>query len=79
MKMGSVRVRTGDTVTAGQPLGLIGMSGAAEFPHVHFTVRLSGQAVDPFVGAAPGAPCRAPRTPLWSAAALHKLGYVATG
>jgi hypothetical protein len=48
MAKGSVRVKVGDRVTAAQPIGLVGLSGDTEFPHVHFTVRLHGKVVDPF-------------------------------
>ncbi len=48
MRMGSVRVKMGDAVDTGTPLGLIGQSGMAEFPHVHLAVRKDGVEVDPF-------------------------------
>lgn len=48
LKQGSVGVRPGQVVRAGDPLGLIGMSGNAEFPHLHFTVRRGDEAIDPF-------------------------------
>lgn len=48
MKQGSVAVHKGDAVTSGTPLGLVGQSGAAEFPHLHLTVRQNGKPVDPF-------------------------------
>jgi hypothetical protein len=48
MAQGSIRVQPGQSVSAGQPLGKIGLSGDTEFPHLHFTVRLNRQVVDPF-------------------------------
>lgn len=48
LAQGSVAVRSGDRVTAGQPIGRIGLSGRTEFPHVHLSLRKDGQAVDPF-------------------------------
>ncbi len=48
LKQGSVTVQTGQRVAMGAPLGLIGMSGRTQFPHLHLTVRDSGQKVDPF-------------------------------
>ena len=55
MAQGSVRVRPGDSVRAGQPLGIVGMSGQTEYPHLHFVVRHERRVVDPFAfGAAPG-------------------------
>ncbi len=79
MRMGSVQVRTGQNVAAGEVLGLVGMSGNAEFPHVHLTVRFNNVAVDPFVGPLPAAACGAPRAPLWSVTAQAKLAYTRAG
>lgn len=45
---GSVTVQPGEAVTAGQVIGHAGLSGATEFPHLHFTVRRAGRTVDPF-------------------------------
>lgn len=39
LQRGSVRVRVGQTVTSGEPLGLCGNSGASEFPHLHFQLQ----------------------------------------
>ncbi len=52
LRMGSVRVQVGQTVDAGTPLGLIGQSGMAEFPHVHLALRKDGIAIDPFAPSA---------------------------
>ena len=48
MRQGSVLVRQGDKVATGTPLGLIGQSGMADFPHVHLSVRHNGTKIDPF-------------------------------
>jgi hypothetical protein len=48
MAKDSVRVRPGDLVATGQPIGRIGLSGETEFPHLHLTVRFHGAAIDPF-------------------------------
>ena len=50
LRRGTVQVKTGERVTGGQALGLVGLSGKTEFPHVHVTVRHQGQAIDPFTG-----------------------------
>ena len=63
MAAGSVSVRAGQTVLAGAPLGRIGQSGRAEFPHLHLTVRQDGRAVDPF------------QLGLWSPKAAAALPY----
>lgn len=51
MKRDSVSVAVGDTVTCGDPLGLVGSSGNSSTPHLHFEVRLAtGSVVDPYAG-----------------------------
>lgn len=48
LMLGSVTVRQGQQVATGDRLGLVGLSGNTEFPHVHLTVRRDGNPVDPF-------------------------------
>ena len=79
LRKGSVAVEPGERVAAGQVLGLIGLSGNTEFPHVHFAVRLNGETLDPFVGPGGFQGCGGPRQPLWSERALGELAYQATG
>ncbi len=79
LKRGSIRVKRGQRVEAGDALGLIGLSGMTEFPHVHFDVRHDGEHYDPFVGEAPFEACGDDRRPLWSAKALDQLAYRPTG
>lgn len=79
LRNGTVAVRVGEAVTVGQVLGLIGLSGNTEFPHVEFAVRYEGRPVDPFVGTVPFRTCRDPRAPLWSERALRQLSYTPTG
>jgi hypothetical protein len=76
---GSIRVRAGDVVEAGEVLGLIGLSGNTEFPHLHFEVRYRGEPVDPFVGLARPSDCGAGPGQLWEEAALEALRYTPTG
>ena len=45
---GSVVVETGDHVGRGAEIGLVGLSGFTEFPHVHLSVRKDGVEIDPF-------------------------------
>lgn len=79
MRKGSIVVKPGDRVDAGQRLGLIGLSGNTEFPHLNFVVRYQGRALDPFVGLADFHACGDAREPLWSPAALAALPYRPTG
>lgn len=75
LRKGSVAVRTGDTVAAGQQLGLVGLSGRTVFPHVHITVRHGKTVVDPFVGANGAPRCGLGNKPLWKADVLSRLDY----
>lgn len=43
----SVLVNVGDNVRAGQPIGLVGISGGQKQPSLYFEIRRQGQAVDP--------------------------------
>lgn len=52
LRQGSVAVEQDQMVEAGTPLGLVGLSGRTEFPHLHLSVRRNGQVVDPFHPAA---------------------------
>lgn len=79
MARGSLIVRPGDTVAAGQPLGQVGLSGMTEFPHLHLTLRHAGQVVDPFAPVAPPDSCD-PAAPgrggtLWEPKAAAALSY----
>jgi len=77
---GSVVVRKGQTVAAGQKLGLVGLSGDTQFPHVHLSVREGDARIDPFAPTlAPGA-CMAesPGKGLWSPNAAAALAYRST-
>jgi hypothetical protein len=50
LRRGSVAVTQGQQVEQGALLGLVGSSGKSNWPHLHFEVRRSGAAVDPFAG-----------------------------
>lgn len=73
MARGSIRVRPGEQVAAGAPIGRVGLSGMTEYPHLHITVRRGGETVDPFAPVG-GETCDA-QAPLWNAAALQQLAY----
>jgi hypothetical protein len=66
LRQGSISVAQGDRVAAGDVLGMVGLSGMTEFPHVHLTVRHNGRVVDPFTPDGPET-CGAPPGPtLWT-------------
>ncbi len=74
LRKGSIRVKRGQRVAAGDVLGLVGQSGLAEFPHLHLTVRdPQGQKVDPFTTA--GRRQSAAATNLWDRAIIERLAY----
>jgi len=79
LRKGSVRVRPGEHVQEGQVLGLVGLSGKTEFPHLHFSVRHNGKSLDPFNGSGFDEKCGTDNKPLWSAKALSVLPYRSTG
>jgi len=45
--LSAFRVRSGEVVTPGQLLGLVGATGLATGPHVHLQVNVDGAPVDP--------------------------------
>ena len=75
MRKDSILVRTGDKVVAGQQLGLVGLSGRTEFPHIHLAVRHDKKVVDPFVGLDGAEKCATGRNPLWKPEVLAALDY----
>lgn len=80
LRQGSIGVQPGQQIAAGQQLGLVGMSGNSEFPHLHFTLRHHGEAIDPFTGTGQGSMCSAAASPagLWTANTRREIGYVQT-
>jgi len=77
MAQGSLKVRVGDVVKAGTPLGHIGLSGQTEFPHLHVSVRHNGQMVDPFAPNLPLGACGAKAASMWTPQAAKALVYKA--
>lgn len=57
LRRGSVTVKPGQMLKAGDKIGDIGASGLAQFPHVHLTVRIHGKEVDPLTGRTVGDGC----------------------
>lgn len=79
---GSLKVKAGDEVKAGTVLGQVGMSGLAEFPHLHFTLRQDRKVVDPFAYGAAAGTCSAGRslwrqTPAYQARVVLNTGFAA--
>jgi hypothetical protein len=75
LRRGSPLVMEGDEVVAGQPLGLVGISGQTSFPHLHFDLRHHDQVIDPFVGEKRTSECGPDKASLWSAEAREAIDY----
>lgn len=75
LRNGSIAVKKGNKAEKGMVLGMVGSSGLASFPHVHFTVRYLGKVVDPFVGITNVSGCHVSRHPLWE----QSPDYIPTG
>jgi murein DD-endopeptidase MepM/ murein hydrolase activator NlpD len=75
MRNGSVLVKEGDAVQAGQPIGMIGMSGLSEFPHLHIGVKQGDTMYDPFVGPTNISNCGATAKPMWTPEVSNLLPY----
>lgn len=63
LRQESVSVQPGDTVQAGDTIGMVGLSGETNHPHLHLTVWRDGEKVDPF--APDGETCGQSRATLW--------------
>ena len=50
LKKGSISVSAGQSVKAGQQIGLTASSGVSTAPHLHFETRFWGQVLEPFTG-----------------------------
>lgn len=76
LRRGSVSVRKGQQVAAGEPIGLVGYSGRAQFAHLHLSVRHGSRVIDPFTGRAVDGACGgAPGKGLWRAGLGDGLSY----
>lgn len=75
LRRGSVQVRNGQQVQRGQQIGLVGMSGAAAFPHVHVTFRKDGEVIDPYRGIGPAQACGGSYQPIWSDDVTEQTAY----
>lgn len=75
LRRGSVAAQPRQRVETGQAIGLVGLSGFTQFPHLHITVRHDSHVVDPFVGLTRAATCGLGEAPLWTDAVLAHLPY----
>jgi len=78
LALGSLKVKPGDQVQAGQPIARVGLSGDTEYPHLHMSLRQGTRLVDPFAPQLAAAACDATTSAtagMWSPAAASALSY----
>ncbi|ESQ90209.1 hypothetical protein ABAC460_10690 [Asticcacaulis sp. AC460] len=73
MRQGSISVKDGQKVKAGDKLALVGQAGWAAFPHLHLGVFKDNKPVDPFNLSASCSPTTA--TTLWNAGVRQQMVY----
>lgn len=79
MMKGSIAVTQGQAIKKGEVLGKVGMSGATEFPHLHFQVSRLGKILDPYTGASAGSNCgQSDANSLWRKEVKAKIPYTST-
>lgn len=66
LKKGSLVVKRGQKVKAGQKLAQVGQSGFSEFPHLHFGVVWEGGVIDPYTGLLNTDGCGREKESLWA-------------
>ena len=66
LRQNSINVKQGQRVKRGDKIGLVGMSGMTQFPHLHYGLIQNNQVVDPFTGKNASQKCglESPK-PLW--------------
>lgn len=74
MARGSIAVKEGDKVAAGQTIGRVGLSGNTAFPHLHLTVMHDGRRIDPFAVDRPTDACGT-ADPMWKPGVATLLAY----
>ncbi|EGF93201.1 peptidase family M23 family protein [Asticcacaulis biprosthecium C19] len=73
MRQGSIAVKDGQKVKAGDKLALVGQAGWAAFPHLHLGVYKDNKPVDPFNLSATCSPTTV--TTLWSPSEQEQMAY----
>lgn len=77
LEHGTLKVKLGEVVRAGQPIAQVGLSGGTEFPHLHVSIQHVATFVDPFAPAPGANPACSPADPLWTPQALREMPYKA--
>lgn len=66
LRAGSVTVKPGDEIKAGDKIAQLGHSGLADFPHLHVGMTWEGRTIDPFTGLSLDQGCGKFDQNLWS-------------
>ncbi len=77
LKRGTLIPKIGQKIKTGDKIGIMGMSGKTEFPHLHFTVRKNDQIIDPFSSnkTIKNINCNSKKKPLWKKEVSRLLEY----
>lgn len=75
MKNGGFLVKDGDRVKRGEKLGLVGQSGMADFPHLHFSVQQINTYHDPFAAVPMENDCADRQGSMWTETVQRQLPY----
>lgn len=66
LRQNSIIVKKGQSVKKGDTIGMVGMSGFTEFPHLHYGLIKDGEIIDPFTGRKSSSKCGLDNSkPLW--------------
>ena len=78
LRKDSIKVRAGAKINSGDLIGIMGMSGKTEFPHLHFEVRKNGKIIDPFLSEQPvdNLNCNSTKNPIWKKQISDLLQYI---
>lgn len=83
LRKGSLTVQKGQSIAKGSPLGIIGLSGFTQMPHLHISIRHEGKVVDPYSGFKIGDSnniyrCEDRGEPLWDDETLRSFSYASS-
>lgn len=79
LKKGSVTVSSRDKVKVGDIIGIVGLSGKTEFPHLHFQMSYNKSLIDPFTGEKPSGCITPTKNSLWNLSDGNFFEYKSTG
>ena len=79
LRKGSIKVKKGDQIKAGQKLAEVGLSGRTNFPHLEFRIIKNNKAIDPFNGKVVETGCSIGKdSSLWKSDALKNIDLATT-